>query len=161
MAEWSDPRVITSIATVVIALCSLALTIWQSRATQKHNRLMSRPNLTVDTQFYSLEGYVGIRLVNSGNGPLIIKGATVTRGEKKKSLFDREYPTLLKEVNYAAFHFTVLAEGQHIRPGDEVWLFSTNSHHEYPDISKHVEDAVTHTRLQFEYESMYGEKFNT
>jgi hypothetical protein len=64
-------------ASTVIAICALALTVWQGIQTRKHNRLSCKPFLTtwigkdLKNNFYSVD------LINNGLGPAVIENFTI------------------------------------------------------------------------------------
>src|SRR3990172_12584537 len=66
-------QVIAGISTTIIALCALALSIWQGMQTRRHNRLSFRPHLTTWTNRDAEKGFYRIELINNGIGPALIE----------------------------------------------------------------------------------------
>ncbi|WP_242705203.1 MULTISPECIES: hypothetical protein [Streptomyces] len=68
---------VTAICAVVIAVASLVVSVYQTRAMRQHNRHSVRPILQLH-QGWPAGGRAGIRLINSGLGPAIIVDGTLT-----------------------------------------------------------------------------------
>ena len=70
-----NPEIWIAVASAVVAICALAVTIWQGRQNYKHNKISVRPKLMVKRKFEhtETEKTVWFELINSGVGPAIIK----------------------------------------------------------------------------------------
>ena len=101
-----------SVASVIVAVCALSLTVCQNRQNHKHNKLSVRPLLTT-LQSHDLDGNIGSVshiLKNSGVGPAIIKNFIVFYDGKK-----------IIENNYAEY---------------EAFINQIASKNSYSDVSK-------------------------
>src|SRR3989344_2263262 len=74
---------IAAIASAIIALCALGLSIWQGYLSRGHNRISVRPHLTMWTHKYHGDGLYAADIVNNGIGPAIIKCFSVKLDGKK------------------------------------------------------------------------------
>lgn len=72
--DWS---VITGISSVIIALCALVFTIWQSNQTQRHNRLSFKPHLSSISHVDGQKGFYFTEIINNGLGPAIIESYAI------------------------------------------------------------------------------------
>ena len=70
------PELITAISSVVIAVLALAVSVFQSALTRRHNRQRVRPVLQFGSTFRKGET-VGLELHNVGLGPAIIDKSSV------------------------------------------------------------------------------------
>ncbi|UNO43388.1 hypothetical protein [Streptomyces sp. MST-110588] len=68
---------ITAVCAVVIAVASLAVSVYQAHAMRQHNRHSVRPILQLH-QSWAAGRTAGIRLINSGFGPAVVIGSTPT-----------------------------------------------------------------------------------
>ena len=59
-------------AAAVIALCALAVSIWQGRVMRFHQMLSVKPHIDIDYKFFPGKP-IEIRMLNNGVGPAIIK----------------------------------------------------------------------------------------
>jgi hypothetical protein len=129
-------------ATLVVAVCALAVTVWQGVVTRKHNRLSVTPVLTL----YRREIDGVITLKNNGTGPaLIVSQEIYFRGEPlEEESFQKAIPHLVDSGH--------LLPGAAIAPGDEVMLFKSAT---YLDGS-HIE-VLEELRFRITYKSIYNE----
>jgi hypothetical protein len=82
-----DANTVTAICATGIAVASLAVSISQTRAVQKHNRRSVRPFLQFEYQIVP-SGHAGMRLRNVGLGPAIVTATSVTLDGKPIGLWD-------------------------------------------------------------------------
>jgi len=78
MEEKSLTDRVTAIATVIIAVTALVVSIWQGIETRKHNRLSVRPHLVFFTDFSSQDSELGIFIKNNGVGLAYIKNVEIS-----------------------------------------------------------------------------------
>ncbi|CAG1021695.1 hypothetical protein DOJK_01178 [Patescibacteria group bacterium] len=83
----------TGIASSVIAICALILSVWQGYLTRLHNRISVKPHLTTWSYDYIPgKGLCSIDLINNGIGPAVIKkfiikvDGEVIKGEKSEPI---------------------------------------------------------------------------
>lgn len=60
-----------------LSLCALSLTLWQGYLTRKHNRLSTRPHLTLNSHLFVNGTFYAVDLKNDGLGPAFIKSISV------------------------------------------------------------------------------------
>jgi len=70
---------IIAIAAVVVAVCSMAVAVYEGSQTRKHNRLSVLPKLTpvVGLNWKKPKDALGFSIENNGTGPAIINSVTV------------------------------------------------------------------------------------
>ena len=78
-SKWSADRWI-ALSAIVVAACSLALSIWQGILARQHNRLSVRP-IVIVSGMHNEKGS-GWVLGNAGLGPALVKWFEVTVDEK-------------------------------------------------------------------------------
>lgn len=61
---------------LIVAIFALFLTVWQMKATAQHNRLSTKPIISLKTT-YSKSRIVQIDIINDGLGPAIINELVV------------------------------------------------------------------------------------
>lgn len=149
-----DTGDVIAIAAVVIALASLALTVYQAAADRRHKRLSVEPHLILTTS-WRVHERAGIRLQNVGLGPARITKTEFWQngnllGEFDKSTVDR------------------LREHMPVRPSATTWFARTilpTDYDEYILFVKNYEptihgpfiDQVRKTlNVVIHYESLYG-----
>jgi hypothetical protein len=157
-------QVITGIATAVIALCALALSIWQGMQTRRHNRLSFRPHLTPWTNRDAEKGFYTIELINNGIGPALIEeflvkvdgkvisGQGVEPIEKGlKIIFPNlEYKSLL---GYVAKGYSMVAK-------EKVTIVAIQFLKQPFPTLEFMDRASNRVSLDIPYKSFYGEQFH-
>ena len=63
---------VLSLTAIIISVCALFVTIFQSRQIVKHNKLSVTPHLTFDSFVDEDEGTISLSISNTGVGPAII-----------------------------------------------------------------------------------------
>ncbi|QKZ16159.1 hypothetical protein [Streptomyces chartreusis] len=149
-----DSESVVAACAVVIAVASLAVSVYEARATRQHNRHSVRPILQLQRGM-SKGQKAGIKLINSGLGPAVVVSSTLTVdghviGAWNKAGADRARAGLV--VRPYAVTFT---ETHTIATGYEGFLLSVDPYE--PDAHAEFLDLMTR-RLQLEirYESLYG-----
>jgi hypothetical protein len=154
-----DASIIVAICATVVAVVSLAVSVYEARAMRAHNRHSVRPILELRTSFRPGRA-AGLRLTNSGLGPaaitrtsLMLDGIPV--GELDESGVNQVRDTLTA-VRPAAVTF---GETPFLATDYDEYLLKVEDY----DPDTHVEFAdLLRRRLAVEihYESLYGgEKF--
>lgn len=89
MIDWGNS---ISLASAVVAVCALGITVWQACLTRKHNKLSVRPMIgTMEYQDVKDNiGAIGFNLENSGVGPAIIRKFVLLYGDKEVSCNNRK-----------------------------------------------------------------------
>lgn len=78
----------TALSSMLIAVCALVISIWQSYSMQQHNKLSLRPYLEMAFEYDRREGRWGLYIYNQGMGP-----AQVTTVEYKVD--GKSYPNIV------------------------------------------------------------------
>jgi hypothetical protein len=138
------------VATVIISLAALGLTIWNGYISREHNKISQRPILTSRISFLSEKPYYKIK--NCGNGVAIIgKTSYYING---KGVEYKEFITDYYE-NGKGFELA-----QHIEKGTALGINAEISIYE---VSKDTLDApyklAKKYAIKMQYSSIYGEKF--
>nr|WP_107908977.1 hypothetical protein [Streptomyces chartreusis] len=72
-----DSETVVAACAVVIAVASLAVSVYEARATRQHNRYSVRPIFQLQRGM-SKGQKAGIKLINSGLGPAVVVSSTLT-----------------------------------------------------------------------------------
>lgn len=148
-----DASVIVAICATVIAVVSLAVSVYEARATRRHNRISVRPFLELRVSL-SQGRKAGLQLINAGLGPAVITGTALTLDGQPLGEFGEASVNVLRSklpVRPAAVTFrrTILAAGY-----DQFLLsidpFDRAEHAEFADLLRH------RLGLEIHYESLYG-----
>lgn len=139
---------------VVIALASLAVSVYEARATRQHNRHSVRPMLELGRRT-SKGRKTGIRLVNTGLGPAVVVSTTLAVdgeviGEWNRASANRVRDGLAERPDAVTFG------GRASIPTDyEEFLLSVDAYepHAHGDFVDLVTRRLT---LEIRYESLYG-----
>jgi hypothetical protein len=157
-------------AALLISICALFLTISQTRATHKHNRLTVRPHIATYTDSKAGLEHAGVRLVevkitNSGLGPAIIKSfeplldGVPLKADEPDDLFPVVAKTIPAALISDECYITVLRPG-HVMAKDEVvtiaHLAMVPTIH---DDSEALKNALNRFHIRVRYESGYEEPF--
>src|SRR5262245_17616460 len=90
---------ILSIAGVVIALCSMILTLYSGYSTRYHNRLSVLPRLYFLAERTPQDAQIGILLSNSGSGPALIRSWTVSVDNQPVGTYKRGWDEAYSKLN--------------------------------------------------------------
>jgi len=158
-----DWNTVIGISSVIIALCALAFTVWQSKQAQKHNKLSFRPHLTSwshedpDNKVYSAE------LMNNGLGPAIIDdyifkidGAPIT-GEGAETV-EKALKRLFPNIQYASDQ-AYMAKGYSMAAKEKRKILEIRFHKDTNITPDEIHKAFKRTDLIINYKSFYNEKF--
>jgi len=167
--KWSNPEIITAVATVIVAVISVILAVlalwisWQDhKETRENNRTSVMPYLTVIGNESSEDSRIGIALCNDGLGPArIIKLQLFDDGKPLPALEKGTFQAVLNnhpEIKGAGIaRIYSLTPGMIIRAGEQVYLlYITPSDTNSPDITE-FEEALSHISFHVQYESFYHE----
>lgn len=154
---------VAAIASTVIALCALALSIWQGYLSRKHNRISVRPHLTMWNHKYHNDGLYAADIVNNGIGPAIIKCFSIKLDGKKIEGKETEpmvklLQTLLKGFEYDSRQ-SFLSPGYAMAANETRQLVKIRFKGEKKPSPIFIEESFKKADIYIEYESMYGEKF--
>jgi hypothetical protein len=148
-----DASVVVAICATVIAVASLAVSVYEARATRRHNRISVRPFLELRVGL-SQGRTAGLQLINAGLGPAAITRTVLTLDGEPLGEFSEASVNVLRSklsVRPAAVTFrrTILAADY------DQFLLSINSfdrteHAEFADLLRH------RLGMEIHYESLYG-----
>jgi hypothetical protein len=155
-----------ALASAAIALMALVATIWEGVETRRHNRLSVAPRL----DFYSVrstapdhpENYVALE--NKGLGPAIIKGFRMTIDDMRyKGLGSRNMAILVKRLGLytRGIAFSSPELNDTFKPGESAKLLQVDPRKATPELLRRFNQACERIKLEVEYESVYGEHFNS
>ncbi|MEV0617498.1 hypothetical protein AB0I81_29540 [Nonomuraea sp. NPDC050404] len=149
-----DAQTAIAISAIVIAIASLAVSIYQVRAMRLHNRHTVRPLLQLTLK--TVPGAKsGIWLVNTGLGPAIVTGTRVWLDGEDLGPWNRATSRQARAGITPRPRASALADGMGITPGYIEYLLSLDAY----DPSEHtafrtlIEQRV---ELEIRYESLYG-----
>lgn len=155
-------------ASVAISLCALFLTVFQARATRKHNRLAVTPYLTTFVDRIYKENrqvVVHVSLRNQGLGPAVIKDySVIVKGKVCRPDSPHELEDLVKaalpmplisELSY----FAVLPNGYALGKGDAVVIATAVIQTYMENTREQLEEALECFQLNICYESLYKTSF--
>ncbi len=149
-----------AIASAVVAIFALVVTIWQGRQNYKHNKMSVLPKLSITRPFDGTgkENTVSVDFINSGIGPAIIKDFILTYDGKEVS--KNNYKTYKDFLTEKAFNVKILY----------IYFFSsgaTISVNEYCEVfafqHKRGQDVsfIDKLGLRIHYQSIYEDKIFT
>jgi hypothetical protein len=148
-----NASIVVAICATVIAVLSLAVSIYEARATRRHNRISVRPFLELRVGL-SQGRTAGLQLINAGLGPAAITRTVLTLDGEPLGEFSEASVNLLRSklsVRPAAVTFrrTILAADY-----DQFLLsiesFDRTEHAEFADLLRH------RLGMEIRYESLYG-----
>ena len=152
-------EVITAIATAVMALGALVISITEGRAARQHNRLSVRPYLTVRHHLSGRRGMLGIAASNDGLGPALVTACAVevdgTAMEEEDG--DNGWNAALKAlgIHDSEFAIETIAPKGTIPAGGTVWLLCTPYRPDKVALRDNMKAAVRRLDVRLSYESMY------
>ena len=155
-----DASVVVAIGATVIAVASLAVSVYQARASRIHNRQSLRPNLELRHSF-PRGGTAGLRLTNSGLGPAAITRTRLTMDGGSPIEFDEPGVNRLRDVLATRPSATTLGGKPLLPTNYDEYLLSVKGYD--PDIHREFFELIRHRLvLEIQYESLYGgERFVT
>jgi hypothetical protein len=157
-------------AALLVSICALFLTINQSMATRKHNRLTVKPHLTSFTEIRPDPERQGIMTVkatlsNNGLGPAIVKtfepllDGVPINFSKPGDIFPIVEKVLPLRLIADECYFAVLHQN-YVLAKDAVLAVATISYAQtVHDDPAAIQDALNRFHIRVSYESAYGESF--
>lgn len=147
-----NASVVVAVCATVIAVFSLGVSVYEARATRRHNRISVRPFLELRAGFPP-GGRAGLQLINAGLGPAAITRTVLTLDGEPLGEYGEESVNVLRgklSVRPApvTFRRTILAADY-----DQFLLsvepFDRTEHAEFADLLRH------RLGLEIHYESLY------
>lgn len=149
-----DSEIVVAACAVVIAVVSLAVSVYEVRATRQHNRYSVRPILQLQRGM-SVGQKAGIRLINAGLGPAVVIGTTLTVDGEVVGAWNKAGADRARDGLAVWPYAMTFTETQTIATGYEEFLLSVDPY----DPQAHAEflDLITRRlHLEIRYESLYG-----
>jgi hypothetical protein len=162
--RWPSNDTLLSMAALVLSLCAVLTTVWQTSLMRQQLRLSVWPKVRVDTRFRTDQGeeFFHIKVANLGVGPAIIQKVTVNyRGERYDNL-GQVWRKVLAENNAAPARSTEINSfggGEVLVPQQTVVLLEASG--STPSTADMFRRARPHLRITVRYASIYGEVWET
>ena len=155
-----DPGVITDIATVVVAVLALGLTVWQGYLARQHNRLSLNAILNFDVRLSPDYERAEIRIDNQGTGyARITSFQMLIDGGTREELNINRWEELTKHLGFRTVtSYNHLRQESVIKPGHGMYLVSLPLGKFTPARTKRIRDGFRKLRFIVEYESPYKDK---
>jgi hypothetical protein len=156
-----DASIIVAVCATVVAVVSLAVSVYEARAMRAHNRHSVRPILELRASFRPGRT-AGLRLTNSGLGPAAITNTRLTLdgvpvGELDESSVNQVRDTLTAvrpaAVTLGGTQFLAAEYDEYLLKVED---YDPDAHVEFADLLRH------RLAVEIHYESLYGgERFMT
>lgn len=154
--------VVTTVATVVIAVAAVVVGVWQSLAARKHNRLSVRPLLVLEVNCDpTLRGF-GVWIANKGVGPARVTDFRVLVDGKDEtaSVPNRWQQALITlDLNYPFVQHFSLQPGTAISPGEIMPLITAEQNQIDENMRLHMKQRLPRIGCIVAYKSVYEEAF--
>jgi len=151
-------QVLSSLVAVLVGLLSIILTTVTLGTNRRHNRLSVRPIADISAGDY--EDKLFVRIVNKGNGPLIIKSFhAIKDGTSKSNLIDL-MPQVPQSTAWSDFVENV--EGTALRPSESLDLIEFNVNmisHWDREIRDSIRQSLSRITVELDYSDIYGNTF--
>lgn len=147
----------------IIAICALALTIWQGYITSRHNKLSVAPYLTTWVSADGDSGVYSIEIVNNGIGPALIKAFRIfvdgieIKGSESE-LVENATKMLFGNYEYQSSN-CFLTNGYMMADKNKHEVFSIKFIGQRKPNFQEYKQTIERARLVIEYESIYKDKF--
>ena len=153
---------IAGITSSIIALCALAITLWQAHVTRQHNKLSVKPYITTWSHNENQQGFYAVDILNNGIGPALIRKFQIfVDGHEIKGqsleLIEKALGVLFPNYTYNSYK-AYLSEGYMMAPKEnrnlvKIQFLGSN----FPSPVE-IEHATKRVKILIEYESIYKEK---
>ena len=150
-----------SISAMIIAIASIAVSIWEGYTMRKHYHLSISPQL--DYSFFSSYNEAGFIISNKGLGPAIITSRHVYLDGVKIDESQNKFPYIIAEAlklnTKMMFSSHTLGIETIIDEGEDITLFSVykKNNELFQQMIDELRDRV---KFEINYSSLYGEKYN-
>lgn len=154
-------QLITTYATVSIALLAFFLSVWQFFASRNHNRLSVTPLLTYEIQSVRTERGFGIYLLNNGVGPAIVKDFRIFVDATEVVAKPSEmWPKAVKQLNISYTFVQILSIGRDapVSSGQRIALLTVDDNIE-EEKEDRFREALPRIDIELRYESVYKQKY--
>ena len=162
-----DLNVTNEQVSLLVACLALGLTIWQGRATIRHNKLSTKPMIEVNRRYYK-RGLREVIIKNNGLGPAILTSLKVMLNDKviveaqnNDGCEQNDMTDFIKKIQLIKYPYSTMSPGvgRSILAGEEITLFTFEKESLDPAALKVLYELDSKLDLQIEYESIYKDKF--
>jgi hypothetical protein len=158
----NNAEIIIAITNTSIALIALALSIWSSHATRKHNRLSVRPFLNYFAKSTWDGKYAGICIRNNGLGPARIIEIHVFIDQQRvvnsRQVGVWNYVVEKLNLNKDWIYVEYIELGAIIRSEQELWFVSADVRKIPENEKDKFLEAISRLSFSIVYESTYKEQ---
>jgi hypothetical protein len=157
-----DNSDIIAVTSAIVALCAFGVSVFQTYATIRHNKLQVRPIISIESSSDSSDKFFAVH--NLGLGPAIVNSITATFRSLDYDLLTQNGLDTLTDLvlgakNGALDVFTIcLQKDAAIAPGNceriVVISKSTGTKHE-----AFVEDFIQNTIIRIDYKCIYDQPY--
>jgi len=169
MMKSHKPEIWVSVASAFIALAALGASIYDGYLNRKHNILSVTPQLLLNYYpFEHQEGEIGIKLVNRGLGPAVIKKLTLKIDDKAFDFANFEGDGTEKmldirnalDLGQAPVFTSFILEDSYIDNDSSVYLLFIRKTATESQKLKFA-NQLHKVNVSIDYESIYGEIFGS
>ena len=162
-----DLNVTNEQVSLLVACLALGLTIWQGRATIRHNKLSTKPMIEVNRRYYK-RGLREVIIKNNGLGPAILTSLKVMLNDKviveaqnNDGCEQNDMTDFIKKIQLIKYPYSTLSPsiGRSILAGEEVTLFTFEKDGLDSEALRVLYELDSELDIQIEYESIYKDKF--
>jgi hypothetical protein len=156
-----DTDTVVAISAVVIAVCALAVSIWQGVQNRRHNRLTVRPHVTLAHGLNYFEP-ITVRFSNAGVGPAWVKSFDLrVDGKSIHPGTPAGLAAAIAQIATGDLEYTVTMPtvGEAIRVGETLTFLRFNDSHRTPGLHDRIVEALHRLEPRLRYTSVYGEEF--
>ncbi len=154
---------IAYIATTVIAVCALALSIWQGVNIRTHNKLSFRPHLSIWQEGASIEYDFSISIENNGTGPAMFTDYIVNLDGKKQQGDSHEHLTNIFRNIFPGFEYdlnTSFYDNSYLMPsGTKQLLMAVKFNPERMPPMAFIDQMMDRIDITIKYNSLYNDAF--
>ncbi|MCH8538802.1 MAG: hypothetical protein LAT66_13655 [Alkalimonas sp.] len=143
----------TALSSMLVAVCALVISIWQSYSIQQHNKLSLRPYLEQMLNT-NLNGSWDIHIYNQGMGPAQVVGGYLKVDGIEKPDFDSFFDALGEDKDC----YTTGMIGRFYKVGDQQVVLRTLNESCFKSREKLFE-MLSRIEIVLNYQSLYGESY--
>lgn len=158
----STRNLLVSVATILVAVAALSVSVWQGMELRRYYRLSTRPSLVM--KIHQASPKVGLWVLNNGLGPAELRSMDVYVDGKLVA----SGPTALEGIrdrlgiaDLTIEYMSRLDSGIWIQTGETLMLLEFPQVHHTPERVERFRAAFSRLRVALQYRSIYGEAFST
>lgn len=160
--ETSD---VISLSAAIIALCALAISIWQGYITRNHQKLTVKPHIDFDYKFFPGKP-IELRIMNNGLGPAVITSFNVLfDGKKISNSHSESYIKITDKLKDdtgfdLTFEYNFPLKNEAFPAGSIEYLLKvTLKDKNDADAMEAAKNILSRVGFSADYECMYGIKY--